>query len=636
MHSNLRLTALAVAIAVAGASGAATAATVSDLHQGDIAAATTMNAKIARAGIADTAHTRHEKALGFDTESRLQLVGRNTDHGLRNTRYMQTFRGMPVFGKGVVVSEDDAGNVRTLFGEKVDGLASELPGSRVRLSADKALGIARVAGLGVRGAYAKTQDASSKLVVYVDDDGHAHRAYAVTYLASRGNGRLPTKPMVLVDADNGRVLKQWEDLKTALIGTGPGGNGAVGQYEWGSGGIYPFMDVTQSGTTCTLDNANVRAVDLKGTSPADGDNSNITAFAYACPRNTARAVNGAYSQLNDGFQFGNFIYRMYPEYTGYQALSFKLYMRVHHGMGANAYWDSKTMNFGDGDATAEYPQATADIAGHEVSHGFTEQHSNLTYSGQSGGINEAFSDIAGEATEYYWRGTADFLQSADSAKVAGQVLRWMCTPTQDGSSIDNAANFRTSMNVHYSSGVYNKAACLLTKTAGWNMKKTFQVFARANANYWTASTNFNQGACGVETAATDLGYTKADVTAAFTAVGVSCSGSSGGGTSISLSNGVAVALPSVAKGGVSSNYTLVVPSGKTSVAFTISGGTGDADLYVKLGAAPTSSVYDCRPYKSGNAETCTLTPPTGGGTYYVNVRAYAAYSGVSLKGTYSP
>jgi PKD repeat protein len=102
-----------------------------------------------------------------------------------------------------------------------------------------------------------------------------------------------------------------------------------------------------------------------------------------------------------------------------------------------------------------------------------------------------------------------------------------------------------------------------------------------------------------------------------------------------LCSGTAVALPAVATGGVSSNYTLVVPAGKTSVVFTISGGTGDADMYVKNGSAPTSSVYDCRPYLTGNSETCTFNSPTAG-TYYVNVRAYAGYSGVSLKGTITP
>jgi serine protease len=107
-------------------------------------------------------------------------------------------------------------------------------------------------------------------------------------------------------------------------------------------------------------------------------------------------------------------------------------------------------------------------------------------------------------------------------------------------------------------------------------------------------------------------------------------GSSCGGTV--LCSGVGVALPAVSTGGVSSNYTLSVPSGKTSVVFTISGGTGDADMYVKLGSAPTSTSYSCRPYLTGNSETCTFNAPTAG-TYYVNVRAYSSYSGVTLKGT---
>jgi len=98
-----------------------------------------------------------------------------------------------------------------------------------------------------------------------------------------------------------------------------------------------------------------------------------------------------------------------------------------------------------------------------------------------------------------------------------------------------------------------------------------------------------------------------------------------------LCSGVGVALPAVATNGVSSNYTMTIAAGKT-VTFTISGGTGDADMYVRAGAAPTTTTYNCRPYTTGNSETCTFTPTTAT-TYYVNVRAYAAYSGVTLKGT---
>jgi len=65
----------------------------------------------------------------------------------------------------------------------------------------------------------------------------------------------------------------------------------------------------------------------------------------------------------------------------------------------------------------------------------------------------------------------------------------------------------------------------------------------------------------------------------------------------------------------------------------MSGGSGDADLYVRFGAAPTDSTYDCRPYAGGNNESCTGS--ASGGTYYVRVKAYSAFSGVSLTGSYT-
>jgi hypothetical protein len=76
-----------------------------------------------------------------------------------------------------------------------------------------------------------------------------------------------------------------------------------------------------------------------------------------------------------------------------------------------------------------------------------------------------------------------------------------------------------------------------------------------------------------------------------------------------------------------------VPSGASNLTFTSSGGTGDADMYVKFGSAPTDSSYDCRPYKSGNSESCTYATPSAG-TYYVRMKAYSSFSGVSLVGDY--
>jgi PKD repeat protein len=139
-----------------------------------------------------------------------------------------------------------------------------------------------------------------------------------------------------------------------------------------------------------------------------------------------------------------------------------------------------------------------------------------------------------------------------------------------------------------------------------------------------AHTYSTGGTYSVSETVTDNGGLSNTKTSSVTVTASSCGGSV-------LCSGTGVALAAVSTGGVSSTYSMPIAAGHT-VTFTISGGTGDADLYVKAGATPTSSVYDCRPYTTGNAETCTFTPSTAT-TYYVNVRAYASYSGVTLKGT---
>jgi len=119
-----------------------------------------------------------------------------------------------------------------------------------------------------------------------------------------------------------------------------------------------------------------------------------------------------------------------------------------------------------------------------------------------------------------------------------------------------------------------------------------------------------------------------DANAAVTAIG----GGGGGGGTV-LTDGVAVTGLAGAAG-AELRYTIVVPAGQSTLTITQSGGTGDADLYVKFGSAPTTASYDCRPYLGGNAETCTYQNPTAG-TYHVMVRGYSAFSGVSLLGDYA-
>jgi serine protease len=106
----------------------------------------------------------------------------------------------------------------------------------------------------------------------------------------------------------------------------------------------------------------------------------------------------------------------------------------------------------------------------------------------------------------------------------------------------------------------------------------------------------------------------------------------GGGGGTALQNNVPVTISAAT--GTMLQYTVAIPAGSSNLVVSISGGTGDADLYVKFGSAPTTTSYDCRPYLGGNSESCTFAAPSTG-TYYVGVRAYAAFSGVTLKASWT-
>ena len=262
-----------------------------------------------------------------------------------------------------------------------------------------------------------------------------------------------------------------------------------------------------------MENSNVKTVNLNhGTS-----GSNV--FTFDCSRNTHKEINGAYSPLNDAHFFGNAIFSMFNDWYSTSPLTSQLVLRVHYGTSyENAFWDGSSMTFGDG-GSRFYPLVSLDVTAHEVAHGVTEQNSGLIYSAQSGGINEAFSDMAGEAAEYYVRGSNDWLTGADIFKGEGS-LRYMEDPTRDGNSIGHADNYYNGIDVHHSSGVFNRAFFLLANKDNWNTKLAFDVMYDANRFYWTPNTTFIEGACGVIHAADDLGYSVTDVIDSFEQVGV--------------------------------------------------------------------------------------------------------------------
>lgn len=149
-----------------------------------------------------------------------------------------------------------------------------------------------------------------------------------------------------------------------------------------------------------------------------------------------------------------------------------------------------------------------------------------------------------------------------------------------------------------------------TTSTATNPTKTFSA---AGTYTVTLTVTDNQGATGTRSQSVTVGGTPPPTT--------------------ELQNGVAKTGLSAATG-QTLNFTLDVPAGATNLRFVTAGGSGDADLHVRFGSPPTLTTYDCRPYASGNSETCNITAAQAG-RYYVMLNAYAAFSGVSLTGSFT-
>ncbi|OHU85331.1 MULTISPECIES: M4 family metallopeptidase [Pseudoalteromonas] len=570
------------------------------------------------------------QVLGLGNDSELILLKEfKQSNGGVTRRYQQMYKGIPVVGDTVILSFDKNEQLKFAHGAAVYNIAADVPSVTPML--DKAMAMASaeqahgIAAVNAQGKKLEKHNESSKLVVWVDPKSqNAHLAYEIEYVVY---GDSPSRPYQIVDANTGEVLLSYENLQHADA-TGPGGNAKTGKYMYGTD--FGYLDVAQSGSTCTMNNANVKTINLNHGS------SGSTAYSFTCPENTHKEINGAYSPLNDAHYFGNVVFNMYNDWLNTAPLSFQLKMRVHYGNSyENAFWDGSAMTFGDG-KDRFYPLVSLDVSAHEVSHGFTEQNSGLVYSGKSGGLNEAFSDMSGEAAEFYMKGTNDWLVGQEIFKANG-ALRYMNNPTQDGRSIDHQSDYSSGMDVHHSSGVFNKAFYNLATTTGWDTKKAFLVMARANQMYWSASTNWDLAGNGAIDAACDLGFNTDDVKAALAAVGVNSDASSGsdcGGpvTDEEIFNGV----PRTGISGASKEqqfFVMNVPAGASNLQFATSGGTGDADLYVKFGSRPSLNTYDCKSTSSTSTETCAISAAQEG-TYFVMVEAWNQISGVTLTGSY--
>lgn len=496
-------------------------------------------------------------------------------------RIQQTYQGYKVWGADAVIHVPNSGqalrnsDLQTVMrgsharanmnGIIYQGIEKDLAKTRQsalsNTQADKAMNLAIENYAHKVGGKPAITEQKTTQIIFIDKAHKAHWAYLVSFdAAAIREGELPAKPAMIMDAETLQVYMQWNDIKTIdlkkpseageVAGGGFGGNKKMGKlvYDGLKGDLhYAKLLVTRDAVTknCTMENSDV-VVKNYATSKKP---SKIMSFQCDAPNKEnglywdadLDKVNEGFSPSNDALFGGNVIKSMYrdwydvPVLTDSKGKPLLLTMVVHDPID-NAYWDGRKMTFGDG-VTMFYPLTSLGVAAHEISHGFTEQHSGLNYSEQSGGMNEAFSDMAAQAAEFYAYGKNTWQIGPEIFKAKNRALRYLDKPSTDCQgkepgnwcSIDSADQYYDGLDVHFSSGVFNRAFYLMGTAEGWDARKAFDVMVHANENYWTSNSTFSQGACGAVAAAKDLGYDTAVVEQAFTGVKVDftdCSGSS--------------------------------------------------------------------------------------------------------------
>ena len=396
----------------------------------------------------------------------------------------------------------------------------------------------------------------------------------------------------------------------------------------------------------------------------DANNGTSLPGSLVCSSSTCNSGDAAIDAAHNN---AGSTYDYYSAKFGRDSLDdngFQLRSTAHYSSNYNnAFWNGSQMVYGDGDGTTFIELSRSlDVVAHELTHGFTDFTSDLVYQNDSGAINEAMSDILGAAVEAWVDGgvsQATWLLGEDiytPGNGNNDALRYMDNPTADGYSADYYPerlyqNCSPNQNndycgVHGNSGIANLAFVLMVEggthprgkttidVTPLGLSKAEQIFYRANNSCLTAYSNYEALRGCTAQAATDLyGSSDADlVHEAWDAVGVPGGSGGGGGGGGELENGVPVTGLSGAQGSFEF-WTMEVPSGATNLVFQTTNTSGDADLYVRFGSQPTTSSYDCRPYTGSGNETCTFASPSAG-TWHVGIRGYAAYSGMTLEGSY--
>lgn len=437
--------ALVVAGVTSGAAAAGPGPDDSGVRAGAMAAELTAAQKTSLIKKADSpkAKAADAKALGLGAEEELQVkdVVKNKD-GATHVRYERTYDGMPVLGGDMVVHKTKSGKHTGVTKSTKAEIAVDTEG--VSAAAKPAT------------PKAKGSEAPRKVVFALT--GKPVLAWETVEGGTQKSGA-PNRMHVFTDAESGKKIFEYQAIQE---GTGSSQySGEVELSTSGSEGAFTLTDETRGGSKTT---------NLEGGSSGDGaeftDEDDKWGTGKPDDPQTA-AVDAHYGASTTWDFFKDNFGREGIAGDGKGAPS-----RVHYGDNyVNAFWDDSCfcMTYGDGEGNQK-PLTSLDVAAHEMSHGVTSTTAGLVYAGESGGLNEATSDIFAAATEFHANSPGDVADYFVGEKIDingdGTPLRYMDEPSKDGNSLDFWDENAGGVDVHYSSGIANHFFFLLSVGSG--------------------------------------------------------------------------------------------------------------------------------------------------------------------------
>ncbi|WP_405535355.1 M4 family metallopeptidase [Streptomyces sp. NBC_00075] len=593
---------------------------------------------------ATKAETAEELGLGAKEKLVVRDVLKDGD-GTVHTRYERTYDGLPVLGGDLVVDTAESGATEgvvkaTRATIKVASLTPKIAAAKAET---QALGAAKA-------EEAKSPDVNKapRKVIWAAS-GTPVLAYETVVGGFQHDGT-PQELHVITDATSGAKLFEWEAIETGTGNTVYSGTVELGTTQ--SGSTYNLTDAARgSHKTYNLN----RGTSGTGTLFSGSDD----VWGNGLPSNLESAgADAAYGAALTWDYYKNVHGR-----SGIRGDGVGAYSRVHYGNNyVNAFWQDSCfcMTYGDGSGNAN-PLTSIDVAAHEMTHGLTANTAGLNYSGESGGLNEATSDIFGSTVEFYANNSSDvgdyLIGEEININGDGTPLRYMDKPSKDGSSKDSWYSGIGSIDVHYSSGPANHFFYLLsegsgTKTingvtynsatsdglavTGIGRDKAEKIWFRALTTKFTSTTNYAAARTGTLAAAGELyGTTSAEYTAvqnAWAGINVGTRPGGGGGTGTSFESTTAVSIPdngaavtsSLAVTGITGNAptNLIVTPDITH--------TWRGDLVVDL-VAPDGSVYNLKPFSSSDSAddvnepyTVNASSEVANGTWVLRVQDRAA------------